>query len=246
MLFAPTINRSHTDAVLVPLFKHNTKKNPVESLKAGRPIFDDVEVVEIRKPGSRDYGVYPALAISHWVTDPFTGEKTPVTYAERFSHQYQQFKASLQQTKHGTPLAEVNFLTAGKCAELQAQNIYTIEALAAIDGQELKNLGLSGREWKNQAMDYIAAGERIAPDLQLAAKMEAMAAKMKVLEDDNLMLKTKVASGEAQFEQMTMDGLREYIAIHSGSPAQGNLPRKALIRLAMECRPAMPQQVAGT
>ena len=47
------------------------------------------------------------------------------------------------------------FLTEARRAELRAQNIYTIEALAAIDGLELKNLGMDGRDLKNKAMEYL-------------------------------------------------------------------------------------------
>jgi hypothetical protein len=126
------------DTGVVAVFRNGTVPNRVKSAEAGRPIFDDVEVVEIRYPGSRDYGVYPATERSHWDVDQFTGEQRQVTFAERFSKQYQQFKASQQQTKSGTPLDYLTFLTEGKRAELRALNIYTAEALAIVDGSELK------------------------------------------------------------------------------------------------------------
>ena len=69
--------------------------------------------------------------MSHWSDDPVTGEQTQVTYAERFQHQYRQFKTAAAQTKTGTPLDHAPFLTEGRRAELRAQNIYTVEALAA-------------------------------------------------------------------------------------------------------------------
>ena len=60
--------------------------------------------------------------------------RSTVTYAERFARQYQQFKAQAAQTKSGTPLEYAPFLTEARRAELRALNIYTVEALAAIDG----------------------------------------------------------------------------------------------------------------
>jgi hypothetical protein len=95
--------------------------------------------------------VLPATSVSHWAIDPATGGQIKVTYAERFRRQYQQFKALTAQTKSGTPLTHAPFLTEGRRAEMRALNIYTVEQLAAIDGQELKNIGTGGRELKNAA-----------------------------------------------------------------------------------------------
>jgi hypothetical protein len=54
----------------VALFKHHAEINRAKSATASRPIYDDVEVVEIRRAGSRDFGVYPATSFCDWVTDP--------------------------------------------------------------------------------------------------------------------------------------------------------------------------------
>lgn len=226
------------DAALVATFKHLAIKNDAKSLEAGRPIFDDVEVVEIRFPGKRDYTVQRATGMSHWRDDPLTGEQTLVTYAERFSHQYRQFKAQAQQTKSGTPLAVAPFLTEGRRAELRALNIYTVEALALIEGQELKNLGYAGRDLKNQAQAYIEEGKRVAPDMQLMEKLDAAQARMAVLEEDNKLLKAAMPSTEPdEFAGMTVEQLRDYIATQTGIAPQGNCNRRTLLRMAMEARP---------
>lgn len=217
----------------VVLFRHMAKKNEAESVKRGRPIFDDVEVCDIRFPGSRNYTTQPALGHAGWTLDPYNGEQQSLTYAEKYSRQYQQFKAKLTQTKRGTPLTEAPFMTAGKCAELRAQNLYTVEALAEIEGIELKNLGQGGRELKNMAVEYLDHSRRIAPDTQMAAEMEATRLRLKILEEDNAILKTKLASGEAQFEAMSLDELRNYITTRTGAAPHGSNTRKTLIRLAM-------------
>src|SRR5215469_8118321 len=102
------------DDNLVVIFKIMPLQNEKLTLEAGRPIFDDVEVCEIRTPGSKDLKVFPATAVSHWVEDPFTGTQTKLSYAERFAHQYRQFKAKSQQTTSGTPLDYALFLSEGK------------------------------------------------------------------------------------------------------------------------------------
>jgi hypothetical protein len=231
------VNPRDPDASLVPTFRNHAQLNETKTLAEGRPIYDDVEVVDIRKPGSRDYNTHPATEVCGWTVDPHTGGQVQVTYAERFSRQYQQFKAQAQQTKSGTPLDHAPFLTEGKRAELRAQNIYTVEQLAAIDGQELKNLGQGGREMKNWAMEYIAESKIAAPNLQLQAELEALRARNQVLEEDMSTLKQRASTAEAQFEDMTDDQIHKYIHTHTGYPPQGNLPRKTLVRMAMDARP---------
>lgn len=224
------------DAVLIPLFKNIAIKNEGKSAAEGRPIYDDMEVVEIRGPGTRNWQPFPAHAFARWVTDPATGEQTQQTYAERFAHQYAQFKLRSQQTKAGTPLEHVPFLTEGKRAELRASNIYTIEQLVHLDGQELKNLGVGGRDLKNRAAEYMAEAKQNVPTTQLVAELEAMRARQTILEEDNAALK-RANGADGQFEDMTDDAIRKFIKTHTGHEPQGDLPRKTLVRMATDLRP---------
>ena len=227
------------DELLVVLFRYQEFENPDKTLKEGRPIFDDVEVCEIRSSGSKDVKVKLATEISAdgWVTDPFTGQQKQRTYAERFAQQYRQFKANAAQTKTGTPLDNVPFLSVGRRAELRAQNVYTVEQLAAIEGSELKNLGPGGREFKNKAMEFIEQSRVGAPNKQLLAELEALRARNAILEEDVIAIKSKREADEAEFEPMTIEQLREYITTNTGRGVLGQPSRKTLVRMAIECRP---------
>lgn len=232
------------DAALVPVFKASSIPNPAKSLLAGRPIHDDLEVVEIRKPGSRDWHVHGAHEQSHAVYDPYSGERSYVTYAERFARQYNQFKAHQAQTKSGTPLTEVNFLTLARIAELKGQNIYTIEALAAIDGNELKNLGYAGRDLKNKAQQYITASQKGAPNAIVLAELEASKALIMTMEQELDALKANVTGKPRSSEKshpekerlakMTIEQLRAYIEEMTGEPIIGFMPKPVLLRQAYD------------
>jgi hypothetical protein len=229
------------DDALVVLFKYLAQPNPVRSLAEGRPIFDDIEVCEIRAPGSKDVKVFPATAVTRWMDDRFTGEQRTQTYAERFAHQYRQFKAEAAQTKSGTPLELAKFLTEGRRAELRAQNVYTVEQLADIEGQELKNLGPGGREMKNQAQEYIAVGRSAAPNEQMRAELEALRARNAVLEEDFKLVAAAKSNGapsqDSEFDNMSLDELRAFITTHTGHAPMGSMNRKTLIRMATDARP---------
>ena len=233
------INPRDPDASLVVLFRHNATPNARRSAEEGRPIFEDVEVCDIRLPGSRNYGTYPAQSLwPHWIIDPYSGEQHQITYAQRFPRQYEQFCAHAAQTKSGTPLEYAPFITAGRRAELRAQNIYTVEQLAAIDGQELKNLGIGGREQKNQAMEYLASSKDNAKNTIMAAELDAMRAKNMALEQDLEAARKAAELAGDQFDEMTSDQLREYIKVNTGHEPQGNPNRKTLTRMAIEAKPS--------
>lgn len=228
------------DAAVVALFRNGVVKNEARSAEAGRPIFDDREECVLRYPGSKNVGVYPATSFSHWAVDPHSGEQVKVSYAERFQRQYRQFKEHAIQTKVGTPLTEVLFLTEARRAELRALNIYTVEALAAIDGFELKNLGFNGRELKNRAIEYIEESKTKAPTTQMVAELEALRARNTLLEEDNSRLKEYLPpdphSPDADFEGMSLQQLRDYIATNSGHPPEGAINRRTLIRMARDLK----------
>src|SRR5262245_6637514 len=167
-----TLMANMNTAGITPVFKMMAFKDEAASKKAGRPIYSDWEMCELRIAGSKDFPCVPSLSFSHWIVDEESGEQRAITYAERFAKQYQQFKAREHQTKLGTPLDYLPFLTEGKRAELKALSIYTAEALAELEGQPLKNLGLGGRELKNKAQDYLASASHNAVLLQQQAKIE--------------------------------------------------------------------------
>ena len=219
------------DEHLVPTFKTIALPHEDRSRQAGRPIYEDVEHVEIRAPGFSDVKVYPATAFSHWAVDPYTHEQKKVSYAERFRYQYQQFKAHQIQTKSGTPLEHAPFLTEARRAELRALNVYTVEQLADVEGQELKNLGMYGRDYKNKAAEYIAESKASAPNKQMEAQLEALVARNALLEEDMAAMKAREAA-TGEFERMTDDDLKQFISANTGQPTHGNIHRKTLIRMA--------------
>jgi hypothetical protein len=225
------------DDALVVLFKQLAVKNLVKSLAEGRDIFDDMEVCEIRAPGSKEVKVFPATGFSHWAGGEYGEEQYKVSYAERFSHQYRQFKMKAQQTKSGTPLEYAIFLSEARRAELRAQNIYTVEQLAEIDGAELKNLGAGGRDMKNQAIEFIEESRASAPNKQMLAELEALRAKNAILEEDLQFRKTQEDKAHAEFEEMSVDELRDYITTNTGQAPLGSLNKKTLVRMAINARP---------
>lgn len=177
--------RQQNEALVTAVFRHHPQHNPAKSAEAGRPIYDDLEVCQVNIAGNQlTIAVFPALAISHQEDNgEGLGFTVGITYAERFSKQYQQFKAKVAQTKDGTPLSEVPFLTEGKRAELRALAIFTVEALAMLEGPELKRLGMEGRTLKAQAQAYIDNAAKGAGSTQQALVIEELLAQVTAQQD---------------------------------------------------------------
>ena len=118
-------------------------------------------------PARKDWqGLSRHRALDPVDRDPYTGAEKQITYAERFPHQYQQFKAQAAQTKSGTPLDYAPFLTEARRAELRAQNVYTVEQLAAIDGAGAEEpRPRRARDTRTTPMEYLAEsqGRRAEP-----------------------------------------------------------------------------------
>lgn len=219
-------------ALVIPRFYIHTTENKAESKKQGRPIFDDMEVVEVRFAGNRQtVSVFPAHAFSGEVQDP-DGDTRRITYAERWPEQYKRFKAKAQQVAAGTPLDELPFLTQAKRSELKALSIYTAEALAALDGQELKNLGQGGRELKNQAQAYLDNAKGSADTVRMAAEIEEL--KRTILELKSDRAEVGGAGEESPFSEWSLDELKEYIEQRTGERPKGNPSVATLIKRADE------------
>jgi hypothetical protein len=134
-------NETQGDDKLFIQFKTEAVMNPHKSTKAGRPIFDDVDMIVIRTPGSQ-----------------LTSIVSPVKYyMQRFGDKYRKWKAGQNDIMSGTPLENFPQLF-GKpslIAELKSLHIHTVEQLAELpDIYKQKIMG--GFELAKRASEWIS------------------------------------------------------------------------------------------
>ena len=219
------------EARVVPKFFNHIIENKAASKEAGRPIFDDMEAVEVRFAGNRQtVSVFPAHAICGQHQDPETGDFRPMTYAERWPDQYKRFKAKSQQIAAGTPVDELPFLTQAKRSELKALSIYTAESLAALDGNELKNLGQGGRELKNQAQAYLDNASGSANVTRMAAELEDVKQQLAELRAE----KATAPEAVSPFAAWEPDQIKDWIEQQINERPRGNPSHATLVKRADE------------
>jgi hypothetical protein len=175
--------------------------------------------------------VFPAH--DTWKWDTIDGINQPITYAMRFPDQYKCFKANEAQAMSGTPLEELPFLTQAKRSELKALSIYTAEALASLDGNPLKQLGMGGRELKNQALAYLDRSTDSAAVTRLAAEVEQLKAALAATQGQPQQAPATDAVA-SPFADMDEEAMKEWIKDASGSRPRGNPSRETLIRMCDE------------
>lgn len=82
----------------------------------GRPIFVDVEMIEIRIPGSKDVCIRAVT------------EEDKINYSRHYEH----FRTKNTEIINGTPLSEFPFISASERKELEYFNVFTAEQLVGM------------------------------------------------------------------------------------------------------------------
>lgn len=162
---------------IFPRFYMGTKEDKAKSKEAGRPIFRDVEMIEIRIAGDNKNVI---------------NTKVREQDIERWPAQYQAFKENQEQPLEGTPIKELTILTESKRQELLAINIRTVEALANLSENGIKRLGMGGRELVKKAQAYVKQSEGLAPINELV--------------EENGKLREELDAMKAQIAQLSKSG----------------------------------------
>jgi hypothetical protein len=166
--------RFQNDSKLHVRFYSRPEMNAAKSRDAGRPIYEEVDFIEIMVPGDK-----------HSVID----RRIRNLDTRRFSRQWQAYKAGRVDQQSGTPLTALPFMSASKAEEYKFFNIVTAEQLAgAADGSTAAQaiMGFNGDKQKATAYLQMAAGN--APILQMQQSLE---------EKDN-----QIAAMQEQMNQM--------------------------------------------
>lgn len=209
--------------LITPRFFYDAPVDAPKSEVEGREVRKEgIEMLEIRTAGDPLYvGVFPAH--SYWKNQGYK----KVTYADRFADQYEQFKNEQDQTKAGIPLEGAPFLSIKQRYELKAQAVYTVESLAAIDGKSLKNLGSSGRDMKNKAIEFLAKMNQVEDSDIASLRAELADLRAKIPETV-----TSAPVETQDYAEWSDDQLRDLIKEMTGRYPTGQPKRETLEDLA--------------
>lgn len=126
-----------------------TDKNGLEQKVegAGRPVYDEVEYIEIVVPGDRSNVVH-----------------RPVTQQDRqkYARQYAAWKAGNQEATSGTPLSAWPGISRAQVEELAYFKIRTVEQLAGVSDANITNIAFAS-DLRRRAQAYLEQAKGNAP-----------------------------------------------------------------------------------
>lgn len=231
--------------LITVVFRNHTIPNEAASRAAGRPIFTDLEVCDIFfAANTKTKATFPAHDLEPNATrEAAERGEGHVTYAMLYNEQYKAFKNGEVQSMAGTPLSEAPFLTEGKRRELKALNVHTVEALAALGGNALKQIGMSGLDLKTKAQAYLDNAAGSADMTAMAGEIAALRAQL----DEERSLREEFTQARqpapapvvdpvdtVDFDAMSDEDLKVYIAEQTGSRPKGNPNHDTLVAAAKE------------
>lgn len=236
------------DTRLIVTFENFPVLNEAKSKEANRPIYEDMEVCRIRMGGDRlQAPVFPAWAEAPGGAENEDGYIVPMTYKEKYAEQYRKFKAGEVQTKEGTPIEALTFLTPARIKEFKALNIYTAESLASLEGASLKSLGQGGLEWKTKAKAYLENAAGSATVTKLASENEFLKQQLEELRKERAQYPAVLTAADervtenlgydkpvSEFADWDDDMIKEWIAEKTGSKPRGNPSHETLVKMADE------------
>lgn len=170
-------------SAVVPRFYTRQVEHKGKSLEAGRPIFVELEYVEIRIVGDNKN-----------VIDTKVQEK----HRRRWPKQYTAYKEGKEQVLEGTPIRQWASLSATRALELEAVGVRTVEQLASIPDSSLHHIGMDGMSLKVKANAYLKTAQE-------SGFSERLAVQNKQLQDDLDFLKAKMGPLIDKLDQLSTE-----------------------------------------
>lgn len=172
------VGAHNPDAALVVKFYARAVHQPFRSQQEGRPIYADVDYIQIFTPGNQ-------LNI---IDTPVRDE-----HKARFPQQFAQYTAGKGNgMEAGTPVNQWPFLSAAQAEEFRALKFFTVEQLANASDGQLQGLGMVGgmnpHGIRERAKAFLSAAAGNAP-------AEAQA-------QENAELKQRLADMERQMQAL--------------------------------------------
>jgi len=211
-------------ALSVRFWLHATE-NKRKSKEAGRPIFDEVEMVSIVAPGNTKTEYTARADSEHYDSNV----QRQWTYAERFAEAYEAFKRGLEDHVSGTPLTEVPFLTVGQKAEMRAKKIVTVEQLASMSDRDIRASGMGFRQYVDMARAYLDTAKGTS---DLAAELAELRAKVAAMEGQAVpVAEEPEVDVVSQFNDMDEEDLRNMLS-DAGVAVDGRWGKSRLVKEA--------------
>jgi hypothetical protein len=176
------LRANEADKALLVRFFTSPIQSEAKSVEAGRPIFDDTEMIEIRVRGTKDNVVQRPVRQDDKV---------------RFRDAYRAHKDGAKLLESGTPLSQWPVMSGSQVEELKYMGFVTVEQLAIASDSTVG--GIPGLlTLKQKANAFLEFSKGAAPLEQLSKRVEESENEKQVLSRQVADLSAMVAKLQAQ------------------------------------------------
>jgi hypothetical protein len=210
---------------VVPRFYMMPVEDPDATRREGRPIFKDVEMVEVMIPGDR-------LTRPHFIVEDQHRQRWPDVYAA--------FKRGAQQAMSGTPIEQWPIMTTSRVAEMKAIGIFTVESLADLSDAQVRELGPGAMQLREQARAFLERASSGAVEAAQAARIAELEAKIERLAQMQAGMAAPAPSAPdvgaelRDVNDLSDEQLRAFIERETGDRPGNRASRQTLIARAAE------------
>lgn len=155
--------------IAIPAFYRKAFLNERKTKREGAPVYQEIEMVNIIIPGSRDV------------------VERPVEEADkaRWPTQYQAFLLNQEQPTTGIPIEEFATATESERAMMRGAKIRTVEQMANFPDGNLSKVGIGAVRLRDKARLYLDRMEKISQTTQLMNEIDALKAQIEELKNGN-------------------------------------------------------------
>jgi len=160
-------------------FYNAPQHSPGKSEGAGRPIYDDKEMVNIRFPGDKNSEIHRVAS-----------DEDKKKYAE----EYQAYKAGVMgdDQSSGTPLSQWPAMPRSVVEEWKFLKVATVEQLALLSDSGKQAFGMGANEWSEKAKAWLAAAAGGAEAARFATENLALRREMETMRQQFAELNARV------------------------------------------------------
>lgn len=191
--------QAEQDAKLLVKFFVKTKEDVTKSAEQGRPVFKELEYIDIQIPGNRGSGI-----------------KRPATFKDkqRFPKHYAAFKQRIELPQEGTPLTEWPVISRSLAEEMAFHGVKTVEHMADM-ADNIASSFMGGQSFKAKANEWLERAKKDVTQSQMEvelakrdAQIAALSAKLDALTPDKPKRRRKVSEGTESDDKLSDIGQR--------------------------------------
>jgi hypothetical protein len=190
-------------------FKRIAVHDKKRSEELGRRVTKDVDFAFVMQPGSKDQVERVAEDWLNMLTLKIvngSADAYPQEWVDGFHAKYKAWQNGMDAPLNGTSVKEWPILSPAQAENFISLHILTIEDVAAMTEQAMASYGMGGREFKQNAIDWIKGKDQSTQENELLRK--------KLAEMTERLLKLESKAEDAQCEEV-------------GKPKRGRKPKQA-------------------